>query len=160
MLATGRVLDAIVVERARQEDIGEAKRASGIDWRSCADPDMAGGDFTRLAVLAEEFGEVANAVLETAYGSSGDEHLRDELIQVAAVAAAWVEAVDARRAPRGINAVRSALRAIYPTADEQDEWFDAPHPLLGGSAAIDLIGTEREPEVWAVIEQLQTGAVV
>ena len=41
------VVDAIVVERARQEDIGQAKRAGGIDWRSCADPEMNGGDFAR-----------------------------------------------------------------------------------------------------------------
>jgi len=98
ILATGRVLDAVTVERARQEHIGKAKRLLGIDWRSCADPDMGGGDFTRLAVLAEEFGEVANAVLETSYGADGDEHLREELIQVAAVAVAWVEAIDRRGA--------------------------------------------------------------
>jgi hypothetical protein len=101
LLALGGILDAIAVERARQEDIGEAKRAQGIDWRSCADPDMGGGDPMRLAVLAEEFGEVANAVLETAYGSDDDAHLRTELIQVAAVAAAWAEAIDARTPTEG-----------------------------------------------------------
>ncbi len=53
---------------------------------------MVGGDGTRTLVLGEEFGEVCRAVLE------GDEaNLREELIQVAAVAVAWVEAIDRER---------------------------------------------------------------
>lgn len=88
----GAVLDDVVMERHRQEDIGEAKRAAGIDWRSCADPDMAGGDATRYVVLGEEFGEVARAMLD----ANPDADLRDELVQVAAVAVAWAEAIDAR----------------------------------------------------------------
>lgn len=94
---TALVLTDIYAERVRQESIGNAKRATGIDWRSCADPEMAGGDGTRYLVLGEEVGEVANAVLEAGYGSGvGDAHLRDELVQVAAVATAWIEAIDAR----------------------------------------------------------------
>ncbi len=45
----------------------------------------------KLAVLVEEVGEVARAVLER----SDLGHLREELIQVAAVAVAWAECVDA-----------------------------------------------------------------
>lgn len=41
---------------------------------------------TRLAVLAEEFGEVAHAVLEADFGN-----LSEELVQVAAVCVAWLE---------------------------------------------------------------------
>jgi hypothetical protein len=98
--ATYDVLEDIALERERQEEIGRTKRAAGIDWRSCADPDMAGGDGTRYLVLGEEVGEVANAVLEAGYGNSAsdDAHLREELVQVAAVAVAWVEAIDARNA--------------------------------------------------------------
>lgn len=88
-----RVLGDITDERQHQENIGEAKRAAGKDWRSCADPRMPGGDPMRYLVLGEEFGEVANAMLEGA----GDAHLRAELVQVAAVAVAWVEAIDRRR---------------------------------------------------------------
>jgi hypothetical protein len=96
--ATEAVLVDVALERLRQEQIGAAKRATGIDWRSCADPAMAGGDGTRYLVLGEEVGEVANAVLEATYGSidAGDAHLREELVQVAAVATAWAEAIDAR----------------------------------------------------------------
>ena len=61
---------------------------------------------------------------------------------------------------RGINALRSELRGIYPTLEEQDAWLDAPHPLLGGDAAGDLMGTDREDDVWALVDQLRTGAVV
>lgn len=99
--AIAPVIWAITRERQRQEEIGAEKRAQGIDWRSCADPDMAGGDGTRFLVLGEEVGEVANAVLEAGYIPSpdADKHLRDELVQVAAVAVAWVEAIDARKLP-------------------------------------------------------------
>lgn len=97
----------IVDERRRQEEIGDRKREAGIEWRSCADPDMAGGDGIRFLVLGEEIGEAANAVLEEAYARSvpgwdpnrQDEHLREELVQIAAVAVAWVEAIDARKLP-------------------------------------------------------------
>jgi len=85
----------IDAERDRQENIGVNKRTQGIDWRSCADPEMEGGDWVRNAVLGEEVGEVSNALLEKVYGGSLDNsHLRDELIQVAAVAVAWVEYLD------------------------------------------------------------------
>ncbi len=43
------------------------------------------------AILGEEVGEVSKAILEN------DEGLYDELIQVAAVAAAWAEAIHAKR---------------------------------------------------------------
>ena len=62
--------------------------------------------------------------------------------------------------PRGINAIRGALAAFYPTADEQDEWLATPHPLLQGRAASDLVGTDQEHEVWALIDQLESGAFV
>lgn len=45
-------------------------------------------DTVKAAVLAEECGEVARAVLD-----SDPESLRTELIQVAAVAVAWLEAL-------------------------------------------------------------------
>lgn len=92
-------LAEIVRERRRQEQKGRVRRAAGVDWRSCADPEMAGGDGTRYLVLGEEVGEVANASLEGTYGSleDPDEHLAEELVQVAAVALAWLEAIAARR---------------------------------------------------------------
>lgn len=46
-------------------------------------------DVVKFAVLAEELGEVARAINE----GDEDEALRGELVQVAAVAAAWIEAL-------------------------------------------------------------------
>lgn len=90
-------------ERERQESIGRHKRTLGIEWRSCADPAMAGGDDRRVNVLGEEYGEVCRAVLEAGYASTDpalsaewERRLRAELVQVAAVAVAWIEAIDAR----------------------------------------------------------------
>jgi hypothetical protein len=96
MIAVG-VLTAIALvdvraERERQERLGLNKAAQGIRWASCADTEMDGGDDRRYVVLGEEFGEVARALLE----GEGDAHLRAELVQVAAVAVAWIEAIDAR----------------------------------------------------------------
>jgi hypothetical protein len=62
--------------------------------------------------------------------------------------------------PRGVIAIRSALSPFYPTADEQDLWLQSPHPLLGGEAADVLVGTDQEHRVWALIDQLESGAFV
>lgn len=72
-----RVLCKVMDERVRQE----ALKLAGRFYRTCADT-MSNGE--RLAVLAEEVGEVARAM-------QGDGDLEEELIQVAAVAVAWVE---------------------------------------------------------------------
>ena len=52
----------------------------------CSSP--AVDDIVKTAVLSEECGEVARAVLDTDI-----DQLRTELIQVAAVAVAWLEAL-------------------------------------------------------------------
>lgn len=46
------------------------------------------------AVLGEEFGEVAKAAIEYRFRDASIDDLHKELIQVAAVAVAWVEAID------------------------------------------------------------------
>lgn len=156
---TWDALVAVARERERQEAIGVAKRAQGIDWRSCADPALEGGNDRRLAILAEEFGEVARAVLELAYASDpafDAAHLRDELVQVAAVSVAWVEEIDQMREaaadvaqvlqiadglelvveePRRIKASRKASRrparrlAIPETPAPESSDLRAPTPL-------------------------------
>lgn len=77
-------------ERIRQEGFVESGRFT---W-SCATPGIEPAK--KLMVLAEEVGEVARAVREAEFGLQREHHdLRTELIQVAAVAIAWVEALDA-----------------------------------------------------------------
>lgn len=79
-----RALDLVVNERYRQND--KWNREFGI-WP---------GDHTN--VLVEEVGEVARAILER----EDKKHLAEELVQVAAVAVAWVEDLlpKEQRAPR------------------------------------------------------------
>lgn len=87
LVARKKVIAAVYEERDRQDAkfgwIGEPKTILPSEdvWR-------------KFAVVGEEFGEVANAILE------GDpiEHLHEELIQVAACCIAWVEADLTRRA--------------------------------------------------------------
>ena len=76
------VFAAITAERKRQW----AKWGRIHEWGhgDCSSPGMA--PEIKMTVLAEEFGEVARAVLDRKPGD-----LRTELIQVAAVAVAWLE---------------------------------------------------------------------
>ncbi len=63
-------------------------------------------DLEWLAVLGEEFGEAAMAVTKRNVGPVAEDNtvtladLRAEALQVAAVAARWVRAIDDRRAGR------------------------------------------------------------
>jgi NTP pyrophosphatase (non-canonical NTP hydrolase) len=74
--ALARVLDMVSEERARQErKWGDQSAYSSLLW---------------LAILTEELGEVAKAMLER----TSAESLRRELTQVAAVAVAAIEALE------------------------------------------------------------------
>jgi NTP pyrophosphatase (non-canonical NTP hydrolase) len=74
------VYEDIDKERARQDEKWGWSPDDGVTIMS--GPDV----HAKVSVLAEEFGEVAHAVLE-----GDDANLEDELIQVAAVAVAWLE---------------------------------------------------------------------
>jgi hypothetical protein len=78
------IYDAIGHERDRQARLWSASHAWGEG--DCSSPTLP--PIVKSAVLAEECGEVARAVLEH------DAHnLPRELIQVAAVAVAWLESM-------------------------------------------------------------------
>ena len=72
---------AILAERARQAEKWDGEHDWGIG--DCSS-DVVNAS-VKAAVLAEECGEVARAALD------GTIDLKDELIQVAAVAVAWLE---------------------------------------------------------------------
>jgi NTP pyrophosphatase (non-canonical NTP hydrolase) len=82
------IAELIADERDRQE--GKA-RAGEFAW-TCSDPDVSHEQ--RLAVLVEEVGEVARAVLGASGAVSDGGNLRRELVEVAAVAVAWLEAME------------------------------------------------------------------
>lgn len=82
-----------VVEELKRQDL---LKKSGKFAHTCADLEMT--HLERLAVLAEEFGEVAHEINEGIGGRPIDEKkLRTELVQVAAVAVACIEAIDKSR---------------------------------------------------------------
>lgn len=82
-----KVFQAVKDERNRQEKLKEAGK---FDW-TCADKRP---NSEKLSVLAEEFGESAIEVCEEMNGKDTRQKLRKELIQVAAVSIAWIEALD------------------------------------------------------------------
>jgi hypothetical protein len=84
----------IVTERIRQARL----LAEGKFDRDMADPALSPAE--KLVIMSEEFGEVGRVVCEalgtTAARRAGidTEHLREELIQLAACCVGWVEQLD------------------------------------------------------------------
>ena len=88
--ALGRVVMDVVKERMRQDELKNAGRFKF----TCADDGLL--DTERLAILVEEVGEASRAVLN-AQRLVDDKmvfaelELKKELVQVAAIAVAWLE---------------------------------------------------------------------
>ena len=78
------IFAAITAERERQAAKWNHEHAWG--FGDCSSPAVS--DTVKAAVLAEECGEVARAVLD---GTT--DALKAELVQVAAVCVAWLEAL-------------------------------------------------------------------
>ena len=70
-----------------------------------------------LAILAEEFGEAANAILE----KKGSSELTNEIIQCAAVSVAWVENIRRRTIIQEQNKVNESLKgkSVIPSVVEE-----------------------------------------
>ena len=98
--ATTHVLREVIAEREKQHaKWGEQNHAA----------------FCWLAILHEESGEVAQACLHDVFGGKAQGTLRAELIQVAAVAVAFIESLDRAKyappvAPTEILALRHCSR--------------------------------------------------
>lgn len=73
------VLSEVVQERINQEEKWGPQNHSPLLW---------------LGILGEEFGEVSKAVIEMHFDGSDASKIREELIQVAAVAVAAIESLD------------------------------------------------------------------
>ena len=79
--ATERIFDEIAAERRRQDGLWGPQRHDWPVWS---------------AILTEETGEVAEAALRAHFSHDADlDHLREELVQVAAVAVHVIERIDA-----------------------------------------------------------------
>ena len=83
--------DVIAAEIAVERDRQRAKWSAPHQWGTgdCSSPDVP--IMVKVAVLSEECGEVARAALDS--GDWNTDQLRTELIQVAAVAVAWLESL-------------------------------------------------------------------
>ena len=82
-------IDALKNERLRQEKLW------GPDFSNAS---TTKDDYEKLAVLVEEVGEIAKALME-----NDRDNLFEELVQVAAVSVAWLEA-EILRAQESLNA--------------------------------------------------------
>jgi NTP pyrophosphatase (non-canonical NTP hydrolase) len=126
--ARERLVIAIVDERLRQDERWGG--VPGVDRRD---------DHTYAAVLGEEYGEVCRAWLERDTAA-----LRAELVQVAAVACAWIEELDnggSRSRPvcppvdDSIPSLASDLPSHPTGADEAEA--DAAQRVTAGTAVVD-----------------------
>ncbi len=86
-----RVLDDVITERLRQDRL---KRTGKFEY-TCADAEPKPSQ--KLAILAEEFGEVAREVCVGLKHPINNPALYNELIQVAAVCVAWCECLQKER---------------------------------------------------------------
>ena len=81
-MVTHGVLDEVAIERKRQDTLwGEQNHSPAL----------------YLTILLEEVGEVATEIFNATTKASTLDYTREELIQVAAVAVAMVEAIDRRK---------------------------------------------------------------
>lgn len=117
-----QALTDIAAERVRQEQL----RHEGRFPYTCAGEGLTPAE--KLAVLAEEFGEVAREISDArnCRTEPNPKRLRAELVQVAAVAVAWVESLDA-----------AAARAARPRWEcecgiGRDSWEKGPHQISRG----------------------------
>ena len=60
--------------------------------------------FTYLTILGEEYGEACQAALHLEFGGPEADKLREELVQVAAVAVAFIECLDRGEWPEVLGA--------------------------------------------------------
>lgn len=103
-MKTGRILAEVLDERVRQDEKwGEQNlkdgTGPGLGFDRLADAFKAEND-KRLALGTAQWWQVLQEEVFEAGAATTEDALREELIQVAAVAVQWVEAIDRRRAAR------------------------------------------------------------
>lgn len=107
---TQPVLNEVLAERIRQDEKwGEQNWPSFPEWAVHAihrahyygvPPEALAKRATemRFANRVGTYGDIFIEEVAEAIGAPDEDHLREELVQVAAVAVAWVEAIDRRKA--------------------------------------------------------------
>lgn len=125
---------AVSLERDRQEVKAWDHRHIG--WVSCAHPDM--DPLAKLAVLVEEVGEVARALNDR----EPVEALEAELVQVAAVAVAWIESLNVRHDVPCAPAVEEGHRRS-PRTEETGDLSSVGRSSQSGAAGMPPAPPER-----------------
>ena len=89
-------------------------------------------DYRWLAILSEEIGELAEAMLHTEFGGHASGMERTELVHVAAVAVQWLECMERRKA-NGTQVItcewQSDPDGIWSTQCGKDWVFEAGGPV-------------------------------
>lgn len=85
-------------------------------------------DSTWALILGEEFGEVQQAILHDRFGGKSAGTVRAELVQVAAVALAWIECID-RRAAQAAREKASGLSDPELKPLGHSSWNAAPNAV-------------------------------
>lgn len=99
--------------------------------------ELAVTDLTRLTVLMEEVGEVAREFNEWRHtGTLNRADLRKELIQVAAMAGAWADALD--------RCSSCGLRYEEPSCSRNPETGEGSHTVFGGVGVADGRGRSEQ----------------
>lgn len=80
-------------------------------------PDRDQDAYRWFTILAEEHGEAAQAILEVEFGEGNVLHLREELVQIAAVSIAFIECLDRNRGVL-LPSKKPARFHAYEEADE------------------------------------------
>ena len=77
-------------------------------------------DYRWLAILTEEVGELAQAILHDEFGGSHAGTAKTELVHVAAVAVQWLECMERRQLTRRApdEAIGCAHRFVRPTNND------------------------------------------
>lgn len=133
----------ISVERLRQERL----KADGRFAHTCADAELT--DPAKFLILAEELGEIAHAVkvhggLTTNRAHQAD--LRGELVQLMAVAFAWVEAIDAEAGwDRQTDRRGEPRLSAFPIITNDISLDDYPEPTCRDEAAKDDVSLSGPP---------------
>lgn len=60
-------------------------------------PEWPGDPFVGIAIITEEVGEAAQAIIDAQYHNGDPEHIRDEIVQVACTAIRFLKNWDARK---------------------------------------------------------------
>lgn len=94
-----RVIEDVIAERIRQDTLWGEQNHEGFIWAN---------------LLGEELGEVCKALNDHEFKGAARADIREELVQVAAVAVSWIECLDRQARP---PTLRETLASTDPALD-------------------------------------------